>query len=297
VRANAFPAILPIASLTCASFVTATGAGRTLRAWTYLWLGAALALLLLAVSSLIDRTIATSPSTGMPGTSLQASLIHDLAGVSVYSGEVLFPSYILKTRPEITLERLGEHYRPEDLAQLISRRYWQEHHFYARDGEEFADLCRVWWRAVTQHPLAYLRHRAGVIETMFQLRGGVYYPFDTGIAANDLGLEFPHRPVYVSVISLLERVTGVFFRSWIFLIVALAIVFWGSRQRAWASVAVCISGVVYVLPYAVISSGSDFRYVWWLIVATLLGCMLLISDLTTSSRVLSARSSSEDRTL
>jgi len=282
VRFNALPAILPVASLICASVVVATGR-RPLRVRTYLGLGLALTLLLMAVSSLINRIIVASPSAGVHVAGLQSSLIHDIAGISAYSGEVLFPAYILRTRPEITLERLREGYRPADVVRLTSRRYWQDSRFYTRDGQEFDELWRAWRHAVMGHPMAYLRHRAGVLETMFQLRGDVFYPFEQGIPPNDLDLHFPRRAVYLTVISFLEQTTGVFFRSWPFLITALGVICWGWSRRTWAPVVVCASGVAYVFPYAVVSSGSDFRYVWWLIVATLISSMLLIDSMVFSS--------------
>jgi hypothetical protein len=278
VRLNALPAMLPIASLICASLVVAIGRAP-LRARTYLWLGAMMTLLMLAVASVIDRMIVTFPSVGAPSPALQASLIHDIAGISVYTGEVLFPDYILRTRPEITVERLRDRYRPADVVRLVSRRYWEDDRFFTRDPQDFGELWRAWCRAVIRHPLAYLHRRAGVMETIFQLSGEVFYPFEQGIPPNDLGLHFPRRPVYLAVVSFLERTTDIFFRSWPFLVTAIGITWWAFRRRTWTPVAVCVSGVAYVLPYAVVSSGSDFRYVWWLIVATLMGAMLLISDL------------------
>jgi hypothetical protein len=35
-----------------------------------------------------------------------------------------------------------------------------------------------------------------------------------------------------------------------------------------------LSGIFYVLPYALISSGADFRYIWWMIICSLLACWL-----------------------
>src|SRR4030095_3371160 len=51
------------------------------------------------------------------------------------------------------------------------------------------------------------------------------------------------------------------------------------RRGNWSAAAVTSSGVLYVLPYVVLSSGADFRYIWWLVVATLVGVVLLLFDM------------------
>ena len=282
VRLNALPAILPLTGLICASGVAAAGRAP-LRPRTYLGLSLVVTLLLVGASRLIDGIIVTSAPASAPSLGLQWSLIHDIAGISVRAGEVLFPPYIRQTRPEITLERLRERYRPADVTRLVSRRYWQDTRFFTRDKNEFDELWRAWWYAVRAYPVAYFRHRLGVVEAMFQLRGDVFYPFEQGIAPNELGLVFPRRPLYTGMVWFLEETTGVFFRSWPFLAIASAVVWCGWQRGIWAPPAVCASGLLYVLPYTVVSSGSDFRYVWWLMVATLLGSILLISEWRSSS--------------
>ena len=65
------------------------------------------------------------------------------------------------------------------------------------------------------HPGAYLARRADALASILQIRG-VYYPFHTGIAPNDLGLEFVRGPVYDRVTSWLYDTRGFFFRGWLF---------------------------------------------------------------------------------
>jgi len=37
-----------------------------------------------------------------------------------------------------------------------------------------------------------------------------------------------------------------------------------------------VSGLAGSFPYTMISSGSDFRYIWWLMLATLIGIALFL---------------------
>jgi hypothetical protein len=150
---------------------------------------------------------------------------------------------------------------------------WPNSALITHNAADFVELIEVWGRAVVVHPGAYLRHRAEVLSTIFQTRG-VYYPFHTGIDPNELGLTFPERPLYRRVTTWLYDTRGVFFRGWLFAVVAALLVVFGVWRRRWATVAVCSSGLLYASSYAVITSGSDFRYIWWLVVATLIGSVM-----------------------
>jgi len=160
---------------------------------------------------------------------------------------------------------------------LIYNPAWGAKAFLTTDRAEFLDLVRVWASAVAAHPGAYLRRRADALAASLQVRG-VYYPFHTGIDPNDLGLTFVRRPVYERVTSWLYETRGVFFRGWLFGCIAILGVAAGVKLRRWSAVAVWASGLLYVAPYVVITTGSDFRYIWWLIVATLIGALLLGCD-------------------
>ena len=49
-----------------------------------------------------------------------------------------------------------------------------------------------------------------------------------------------------------------------------------TKRRYWSAAALGSSGLLYVAPILVITTGADFRYLWWLVVATLLGLFLYL---------------------
>lgn len=266
VRLNAAPAILPLAWWLCRSAPAAMEPTRPLR---FPLAGAILlSLLMLTLGVLTNRVIVTVPAE-RPGTALQGSMLFDLAGISVRSGELQLPEYL--RRPEITLAALRQWYDPGVGDNGIIHRY---DFFLAGTPEQRRQLRRAWWAAIAQHPAAYLRHRLDVMLTAFQITG-VYDPYHRRIDPNDLGLTFPRRPLYEITLRGLDMLTPFLLRGWVFFTIATAVAWIAYSPLHDGAMAVALSGLLYTLPYSVISGGSDFRYVWWLVIAALVSGLQL----------------------
>jgi hypothetical protein len=274
-RVNTPPAIVPLAAWLIALWFAVTGR-RALRPRALVTVSVLFLLALLTVTKLFDRAIITRGS-GSYTRSLQFAFFHDLAGIAVRTGDLRLPSHVYRALPNMTLSIIRAAYDPADVNLLIYNSAWDSSAFLTSDRAEFFELVRVWASAIAAHPGAYLRRRANAVAAGFQIQG-VYYPFHTGIHPNDLGLEFVRRPLYERVTYWLSKTRGVFFRGWLFGCVAILVVVTGVRLRRWNAVAVCASGLFYVAPYVVVTTGADFRYIWWLIVSTIIGALLLLFD-------------------
>ncbi|MEQ1693056.1 MAG: hypothetical protein ABMA00_17335 [Gemmatimonas sp.] len=273
-RLNALPAVMPLAIWIVALFDLRFNVGRRTR--SLLAVSAGLMVVLVGTSLVFARAVTPNQldATGRP---LQMALYHDLAGISVRSGVLVMPSHVYDSIPNLTLADVTEAYDPADANRLIYDPRWSSWAFYTSDVGKRRELRALWARTVTANPLRYVQVRLEVMATILQLQG-VFYPFHVGIDKNELGLEFPPRASY-------ERMTGVFtalapflFRGWIYAGVALAVVIVGARRRRWTAVAVSASGLCYVLPYFVVTTGSDYRYVLWMVVATLISLLLFIGE-------------------
>lgn len=272
-RLNAFPAIVPLAAWQLFLYFKITER-RTVRLRTFILVLTPVLLTMLLVSEMFSRSL----NTGSGGTSvaLQCSLFHDLAGIAVYSDDLRMPSHVHQSIPNLNLSMVRASYDPADVNLLIFNNKqgdWEA--FITSDERNFKELVRVWAGAIATHPSAYLHRRWDAVSTILQIRG-VHYPFHTGIDSNEFGLQFIRTPAYDWFTHWLYKTQGLFFRGWLFLCSAILIVISGIRLHRWSAVAVCSSGILYVLPYFVVSSGSDFRYIWWMIVSTLLGVLLFM---------------------
>jgi hypothetical protein len=273
-RVNALPAVVPLAVWLVAVWAAVGGRRHD---WRGLMLGSVLLSFgLFGLSRLADRAV-LPPGTGAAMNAFKESMLHDLAAIGVMSGDLRMPPYVLRGAPGMTLDNVRSAYDTADDNRFFYNPHWSNSALITRSREDLVELVRTWAGAVSAHPGVYLHHRWDVVLSIYQVRG-VYYPFHTGIDPNSLGLEFTTRPLYVSVTSWLYATRQIFFRGWVFGVVSLAIVGIGARRGRWSAVAVSASGLLYASSYMVITSGSDFRYIWWLIVSTLLASTVVLSD-------------------
>jgi hypothetical protein len=275
-RLNGAPAIIPLAGWVCVEWVAARG--RWLSSRAVVAASVAVTIAMVVLNSAVARMIVNNPRPPIPGTTpLQYSMIHDLAGISVRIRELRLPDYLLRAQPALDMATLDELYTAADVNTLVFDPRWDNDVFVAHDQSSFDELAQVWWQAVRAHPRAYLGHRAGVVRSILQV-DGVDTPFVSGIHENDLGLRFEPSRLNTVVVRLLRRSEPIVFKGSAFLAVAIVLIVTGVRRHFVASVVLCSSGVLYILPYAVISSGSDFRYIWWLLIATALAIVVRISE-------------------
>jgi len=272
VRFNAAPAAFPLACLLCVALAGPRRASRR-NVSTLLAVSTLVTVFLVALVSAVNAAVVSQRSTGA-NLALQGSMLHDLAGMSLRTRTLLVPEYL--RRPPISLEWLRERYKPGDGGNSF---LYQFDFIFAQDEQQYKQLQQAWRTAVISHPSSYLAQRGQVILTIFQIRG-IYDPFHRRIDPNTLGLVFPSRPVYERTVAFLDDVTALFFRGWFFLALAFVVAVAGARRRVWSAVAVAASGICYVLPYVAVTGGSDFRYIWWMLLAALLSFTVLMCHQT-----------------
>jgi len=272
-RLNAVPAIIPLVVwfvvLWWNTKPRAASRGRVAAA------PAALLLVFAVASQVFNRAVVDGPS-GAASRSLQFAMLHDLAGIAVQTGDLRLPPYVHRIPPSLSLDMVRAAYDPADVNRLVYNPQWSSSKLISRESADFRELVDVWAGAIIAHPVAYLHRRADAFASILQIRG-VFYPYHDGIDPNDLGLAFHRGPPYERLMAFLRATKGVFFRGWCFGLVAVGVVVLAVRRRQWSTVAVTSSGLCYVAPYVIITTGADFRYIWWMVVATLLGVVMLTS--------------------
>lgn len=266
VRLNAAPAVVPLAWWWW--HVVASARGTVPRALTTLGMSGVITALLVVLGTVVDAAIVTRHEQRQ-NVAVQGSLLHDLAGISVRTGGLSLPRYL--QRPEMSLPALRQWYDPSDGGNGFLYRY---DFVFARTPEEWADLRDAWWQAVRRYPRAYLAHRIDVLTTLLEIRG-MYEPFHRGIDPNDLGLTFPSRPLNDAVVHGLDRLTPLFFRGWFFFLMLIVTAGFSIRHHWDAGLALTLSALMYALPYTVITGGSDFRYIWWPVLAAMITLLMI----------------------
>src|SRR5262249_41364141 len=151
------------------------------------------------LAQFVNRTVATTGQTGGSVRLLQFSMLHDLAGIAIKTGDLRLPSRLWKITPKITLEVIKTYYDAADINPLTNNDRWDSDVLVSTDPREIQELMQVWAGAIAAHPRAYLARRADVVAAIYQIWGEVFYPFHRGISSNDVGLEVTATPLYESV--------------------------------------------------------------------------------------------------
>jgi hypothetical protein len=249
------------------------------------WLGMArytIVATLLTVLALATLTKVIDWWFNVVKTNIETSLIvYDLAGITKYSDVNAFP--IKYSEPQVRQiencyqENAWDIYATKCrfvVETLMDQGWWGSR-----------SLWFYWIKEVVTHPYQYLRHRIGVFFSLMRIGHSTsYYVVHNAIEKNDIGLSRPDTPLFIGF----GKYIGYFADSpvmkpffWL-LFSALLLWIWLARFRfetaAVTGAAVATSALVYSGSYLVIGIASDFRYVYWSIMACIVSLIILLLD-------------------
>jgi hypothetical protein len=205
---------------------------------------------------------------------LHSLLVFDLGGITYFAKENQFPVS----------------WSADETALLTSRCYEPQHwdSYWTLDPCKFVmvrlerpddvifgtqRLVDAWLRAVTAHPLAYLRHRLTVLWTFLALPNLTLQLFNLSLADQT---PLAHNPYFLALLRLHDALKStILYRTGLWLLLAAAIVAWAWPARHTPSgafaVSIAAAGILYVMSFGLIGVATDFRYAHWGVVAALAG--------------------------
>ncbi len=207
----------------------------------------------------------------------------DIAAVSLAEDKLLFPAVLHD--PSLSLEDLRRDFMEAASAPLYASGKLKHSVWQAYTTDERRALEKAWLSLLLDHPEAYLRHRWRLAQLLFgwdraahpdQLvfEPGLYVmPDNPPVAATDNALQ---QWVQLRLNALINTPL---FAGWWYVVALLAISILGLTRLgnpfAAFSVVVAASTLTYSLPLILISGSTDFRYLGWLVLATLIAGSLL----------------------
>ena len=135
-------------------------------------------------------------------------------------------------------------------------------------------LSRAWLDAIVKHPLAYLQHRLAFFRTFL---------FDSHLTMWTADIEnppktiFEDRPAFMTLKAIHDALQPTpLFRMGTWLVACLAALRAGMAARGTTPdgafvLGVCGSAALYVLSYLPLGVASEFRYVYWAVLASVAG--------------------------
>jgi hypothetical protein len=198
-------------------------------------------------------------------------MIYDLGGISHFSRQNQFP---VSWNSQETEMLVGGCYRPTEWdvyraepCEFVMERIKREGLF----GSPI--LSDAWKRAVLNHPFSYLQHRAALMWNFLTAENFTMWTQDLD---NQLQTQLPDRVAFATLIAIHDALKPTpLFRAgtWLLVCIAVCVLAWRRRNTPAGAFAigVCGSAAVYVLSYLAVSVGSDFRYAYWAVLASIAG--------------------------
>jgi hypothetical protein len=291
-RLNAAPAVLPLALwsavIACRQFPRLAARAASFKLLPVL-LGVAYFVALTAAVAVVTQAL-THGRTLYP---FQQVMLHDLAAVSKETGRSHFPGYVTAAE-NFSLGGVSGQYTAEWVNTLI---YGDPPPLKStRDPENIRSLRAAWWEAVSHNKSAYLGHRWAVFRNLTGLGTPmVYKAFNPATGMNNPP-EFRTRPnaltrALTSYFFLFAN--SPFFRGFIWILVCAALVYLSLRLRLkgdlGAVFALSSSGLAYAAAYFFVTPSSEFRYLWWTVLAASVSAILFAVHLSEHRAMLRAR--------
>ena len=275
-RHNGWPAVLPFVAL-----LARPGPAPLATRAAYLRAGAAaltFALALAAVPRAIEALLDAERRPLWPTVALW-----DLAAVSLATGEVRLPRAIA---PALTLDHLRAHYRSWSCVPLYDGGQIRLALHVPYTADEIAAVDRAWIASVRDAPAAYLAHRARVFA------GLAWRP--PADAPRELVVVPEHRvgPVDREPTVLARAALAFAARAWStpafalapYLLAVLAALPFARRGTRIAPVMLVASALLYAAPLFVVATSSEYRYVWWPVIACLAAAAASLGSRSASRR-------------
>ena len=210
----------------------------------------------------------------------QQILLHDLAAISKSTGQTQFPSYLTEAEG-FSRERLAETYAPCSVNSLI---YGTPPVLkITTDVEEVAALRARWRAALLSNPATYLKQRAALYACLTGFSAqNVWMPFFPASGMNN------PRPIKSPMNSLTRVLTSYFFffsdtvlfRGFFWLLPAAGVIYLTLRLRLDGGLepayVLATSGLFYGLGYFFYAPSSEFRYLWWTVLAASTATVLFV---------------------
>jgi hypothetical protein len=210
---------------------------------------------------------------------LQSIMVFDLGGISHFAGQNQFPVTWNARETDLLLNGC---YRPTqwdiywrlEPCDFVMRKIEGEEKLFGTPA-----ITAAWARAVTHHPVAYLRHRAAF---MWNFLGGENLTMWVADVEHPTQTVFADRPAFIALVSLHDALKPTpLFRAgaWLLVCIMVCAIAWRRRATPEGAFALgtCGSAAVYVMSFLAVGVASDFRYAYWAVLAAIAGGVVAAS--------------------
>ncbi|WP_139224845.1 hypothetical protein [Dokdonella immobilis] len=231
----------------------------------------------LATGMTLDRMLATERRDLWPMLALW-----DLAAISVATGELLLPPFTHGAGLDVEELRETGAFNPVSVTSLFSSSRSGVNNGFIEpySAEQRWTIAKAWWKAIADHPFAYLSHRGRTASLLFGRQSGqaphgiAYYQARTDYRDN------PPLPAawFANAQGRLYRLADQLSSTWLFSALPLVLLnagaFWlawrrrGGAEGAFAA-GISASALLYAASFLPLAPSAELRYLTWPIIAAL----------------------------
>ncbi len=226
-------------------------------------------------------------SGGKTAYPLQQVYLYDLAAISVENDKANFPHYVLAYE-NYSFERVKLRYNERSVNDLIWPGVPKPGDLpvfpFSDDAEQVATLRKIWLGSVLSNPAAYIKHRTRVFLQLIGLSRAVTSPYwAPGFSSSPLEFQpegnFGTR-ILTRYFEAFRRPLPqtFFFRGIVWMILCGILLYLAIKRKLrddWDAVFVAaFSGLLFSLAYYPTTPSTEFRYLFWLSLASAIAVAL-----------------------
>ncbi len=276
IRINALPGVIPLLSLWFITLFRNNGlSSKKLISYTLL-LGSLLLAVQLGITRLILKPLKTYPEYKL--------FVHDLSGIYKKTGQVYFPSFILR-HPDFDTAYIRRKYKYSTFDNI----WWNSDSVRVLPDPSPAQMDSLQWawiKGITHNPLVYLSNRGAGFLNFLRL-----YPSGSRLTItyadthpNNLGLSFKRRRITINMRSGIEFQRSMPWMQpwfWVLLNIIVLVLAYRPVYIEIKPVILCLaySSLFYLLlEFIVFQADTELRYFYWNILAVSLSLLLLLGQ-------------------
>lgn len=201
----------------------------------------------------------------------------DIAAVSVLEDRMLIPPEWMD--PSLTMEAVKRDFNPVYSGLLFQSGLIKLNPYMNMNEGDFSALRKAWLRLPFDYPAAYWRHRFRVMTTLLGWHHDANNPslvFHTRVTSFRDNPELVPRTSDIRLhleTAANQFSRGILFQGGWYLLLSLVLLGVAIRRHNPLMGALVVSGLFYVLPLLVAAPSSDFRYLGWMLQASLLAAL------------------------
>lgn len=200
----------------------------------------------------------------------------DLTALGVLTGQDLVP----ETSKEKTyaLDEIGRKYEEDSRCSdaLIYGGFFKGN----RDPEVITALMHRWWQQIRAHPVIYLKHRLRYFRGLAGYNHGAcrsyHFYWHEQISTPSPAQFFLREKMETVIMSRLDPTY--LYRPCFYVVIGmmsmLLLLFVPASQGKTLAMTLNLSALFYFFPYFFVSLCCDFRYAWWLVIATVIASVI-----------------------